>query len=190
MSAVETLLHAFTQRETFARMVAPSAFALYEQARAKYGADVCWQLAGVTVLTAMQDAYAAVDEALGGAPGYVTVVEGGADQVAAMRDHAALAMGYGVDFSTRPDVCAEVTRGPDGAVLDVTILPPVTTLWQPVDTAPCDGLPLVVGAPNWPGVQTRTWASEDRRDKSLKQPNPPTHWMRPALPVVATKEGA
>lgn len=225
MSAVEALLHALTQRETFARTVAPSAFAAYEQALRKYGADVTWQLAGVTVLAAIQDAYAAVDEAMGAAPGYVTMIEGGPrDAMSAVSTSPFLAPAIDPAPTCRAGSAAEGERHPDcewpqcrcdpavAAVLDalelgdLVIVPrhvaapadPADTMvapreaadWQTVATAPCDGLPLVVAAPGWAGVSTRTWASEDRRDKSLKQPNPPTHWMRPALPVAGAKGGA
>lgn len=68
--------------------------------------------------------------------------------------------------------------------------PPAPGGWKPVGTAPCDGKSVVLGNPEWDGVMTREFYSEDDRDAALANwDGGPTVWMRPAPPIAAAPEG-
>lgn len=55
--------------------------------------------------------------------------------------------------------------------------------WRPIESAPGDGKPLLLGNPNWDSVAPGGWASEQDRDRDLAGwINGPTVWMRPDLP--------
>ena len=62
--------------------------------------------------------------------------------------------------------------------------------WQPIETAPCDGLPVVLGNAEWEGVVSREWHRETDRDRDLREWTfGPTHWMRPGKPPSSLQQG-
>jgi hypothetical protein len=73
--------------------------------------------------------------------------------------------------------------------------------WQPIDTAPMDGTPIIVWPPSWRGVTSCARYDDDRHSRAPRpywhrgdalnitnsRTNPPTHW-RPCLegPIEAS----
>lgn len=82
--------------------------------------------------------------------------------------------------------CSDYEREPRELAARLrSAMEPLPPTWAPAHTAPCDDKPVILRSATWEGWCAREWASEARRDSDLRDwIDPPTHWMRPALPLV------